>query len=402
MTLRTRASNARDYVRRNSANIALALFSLLIAIAICEYLAQRFTHFPIHSPISNRVTDDRLLFRTSPNVREVDRNGFRNPPDHDVPFPRIAAIGDSQTYGYNVPRDASWPARLEKRIGEKVYNLGVGNYGYINLVASAERALEFGARHLLIATHPINDLEICRTVRLPYWIDRLSAEVPAGPKILERCRASADDPPLTAYEILNRSRKRGWYRRLKDQSALWSMLRYFKNAVLGLRDSFGGIRLAECNSDDKDFVYQAGAMKDLVPYLNFGSNPPVRPIDEMIIRYAFGEIAKMAAARSANVQVLVIPSRPMTIAAYLRMADRDSEAPDWFRKSVGYEGTQIGFVRKVAQELGLPVADATEETAKAYKRVTDAGKTFFPCSDSHPLAEGYDAYAKVAKTLLGG
>ena len=61
--IKTAASKA-DW-RNVAINSALVVCSLLISLAVSEYLVRKLTHFPIHSPISNRVTDERLLFRTS-------------------------------------------------------------------------------------------------------------------------------------------------------------------------------------------------------------------------------------------------------------------------------------------------------------------------------------------------
>lgn len=389
-------------IRRNALNLALVAVSLVVGVAVAEAMVRQFTHFPIHAPISNRIVDDRLLFRVSPSVREVDRNGFRNPPNHDRPFPAIAALGDSFTYGYNVPRAQSWPARLEAALGEKVYNMGVGNYSYLNLAAATELALERGAKKLVIGVHPFNDLEVCPAARLPYWIRKLSSSPPAGPAILDRCHVSKNAPPMTPYQILSKGRERGFFRRLRDRSALLSMLHYYKNNMLGLRDSFGGIRLAECLSHDRDFVYRAGAIQDLVPFWNFGGKRKVKSIDRTIIDYTLTQIASLARAQEATVYLLVIPSRPRTVYAYFRNAGRLAEVPAWLRRNYDYEEAEIQLVSEAARRLGMAIADATQEAALAYARATDEGRSYYPCSDGHPLADGYAAYARVARALLQG
>lgn len=59
--------------------------------------------------------------RVAPNIRYADRQ----------PLYRIATVGDSFTFALDVPFEASWPNRLEQRLGStvQVLNFGVAAYG---------------------------------------------------------------------------------------------------------------------------------------------------------------------------------------------------------------------------------------------------------------------------------
>src|SRR5207248_9216866 len=58
---------------------------------------------------------------------KTDAEGFRN---RGVPDRiDIAALGDSFTDALTVPREASWPARLEQRLGITVQNYGTAGFG---------------------------------------------------------------------------------------------------------------------------------------------------------------------------------------------------------------------------------------------------------------------------------
>lgn len=99
-------------LRQIASNIALSAVAIVVSLLIAEVLTRALTHFPIHSHITNRVFDDRLLYRMDTNVRGIDSSGFRNPERTGQSFPKIAAIGDSFTYGFNVSRENSWPGQV--------------------------------------------------------------------------------------------------------------------------------------------------------------------------------------------------------------------------------------------------------------------------------------------------
>jgi hypothetical protein len=53
----------------------------------------------------------------------------------------VLAVGDSYTAGSEVVDEDTWPAQLEKLLGRRVINAGVGNYGVDQTVLNAERLL---------------------------------------------------------------------------------------------------------------------------------------------------------------------------------------------------------------------------------------------------------------------
>jgi lysophospholipase L1-like esterase len=58
----------------------------------------------------------------------IDGQGLRVQP-HPAPFrPCVLVVGDSMTFGEGVPEDGTYPARLERRLGVRVYNAGVPGY----------------------------------------------------------------------------------------------------------------------------------------------------------------------------------------------------------------------------------------------------------------------------------
>jgi hypothetical protein len=94
------------------------------------------------SPI--QLSDPHRGWRHSSNLRDqelwgarmsTNRHGMRGTKDYAVPKPaglvRVAALGDSFTFGEGVPDDATWPAQLEAAIpGLEVMNLGERAYAH--------------------------------------------------------------------------------------------------------------------------------------------------------------------------------------------------------------------------------------------------------------------------------
>lgn len=116
-------------------NGALLFLSFFFSLLLAETLLRIFTPFPIHSSFSNKKAHDELGWVLSPKIKDSDEKGFRN--KCYIPNPDIVAIGDSHTYGYNVPREESWPEILSRISGKTVYNFGMGGYGisqYVYLV----------------------------------------------------------------------------------------------------------------------------------------------------------------------------------------------------------------------------------------------------------------------------
>ncbi|HEY0555541.1 MAG TPA: GDSL-type esterase/lipase family protein [Thermoanaerobaculia bacterium] len=71
----------------------------------------------------------------------IDGAGLRVQP-HPAPFrPCILIVGDSMTFGEGVPEDGTYPARLERRLGVRVYNAGVPGYSSAQMLGRLRRYL---------------------------------------------------------------------------------------------------------------------------------------------------------------------------------------------------------------------------------------------------------------------
>jgi lysophospholipase L1-like esterase len=174
----------RSAFKSRLANMTLAVVSLLFLLLLLEGLLRAFHYNPFGEILKNESRaifirpskNPQRIFEATPNTSgqgwgtqvTINRFGFRGrnyavdkPPDTY----RIVVIGDSITFGNNLPPDANYPALLEKRFaasGKKVeiLNLALGGYDTLQEVATLEDVgLQFHPDLVLIG-YCINDIGI--------------------------------------------------------------------------------------------------------------------------------------------------------------------------------------------------------------------------------------------------
>ena len=186
-------------------NTILLTVTFVIGLAFCEAALRYYTSFPIHAPNGNRTFDDHLLYRMDTNLAGIDAAGFRNPESYVNDFPKIAAVGDSFTYGYNVSSEASWPRQFGGLIGERVYNFGIGGYSLLQYVELVRLAVGSGAKTIIVGLLPENDMSICEVARLTHWNEILASGGGDGDLLKNVCSLSLRDQRPTCERIDRRS-----------------------------------------------------------------------------------------------------------------------------------------------------------------------------------------------------
>lgn len=139
---------------------ALVLASLIFAELLLHALgAASHDVRSVLTPPAERNTrwieDTRLRLRSNPLWLEHDANGYRNP--HALTHADIVTLGDSNTYGSFVAREAAWPQLLADKTGVSVYNMGVGGYGPAQYFLQIEDALRLSPKLIIIALYFGND-----------------------------------------------------------------------------------------------------------------------------------------------------------------------------------------------------------------------------------------------------
>lgn len=148
----TRSEQAKCFV--------LVLASLVLAELLLHLLgaASHDIRSVLTPPVERNtrwVEDTRLRLRSNPLWLEHDANGYRNA--HAMTHADIVALGDSNTYGSFVAREAAWPQLLADRTGVSVYNMGVGGYGPGQYFLQIEDALRLSPKLIIVALYFGND-----------------------------------------------------------------------------------------------------------------------------------------------------------------------------------------------------------------------------------------------------
>lgn len=109
----------------------------------------------ISDPFVHRL---RPLYEDMETIGPHDILGFRN---RQIPnVADIITIGDSQTYGINVPLEQNWPGQLKTALGCKLpvlYNMSVGGWGAVEYLEIFKKAVLFRPKVIIVAFYTGND-----------------------------------------------------------------------------------------------------------------------------------------------------------------------------------------------------------------------------------------------------
>jgi len=104
------------------------------------------------------ITDEKLGVRGNPAYPDHDIRGFRNLKRPAVGTVDIISMGDSQTYGYGVGSNDSWPVQLGKLTHQEVYNMAIESSGPVQSFLMFNEVLELKPKHILVTIYLGNDL----------------------------------------------------------------------------------------------------------------------------------------------------------------------------------------------------------------------------------------------------
>lgn len=102
------------------------------------------------------IPDEVLGIRVEPYAPGHDAKGFRN--DKVPEQADIIAVGDSQTWGFNVVSSHAWPQTLERLSEKTVYNMALGFYGPVEYWLLTKEALQLSPDTVIIGLYFANDI----------------------------------------------------------------------------------------------------------------------------------------------------------------------------------------------------------------------------------------------------
>jgi len=371
-------------------NILILGLTSIACLSLAELGMRALTAFPIHSPEANRISDPTLGYRLSASFPGVDSKGFRSINWRSGGSAKIAAIGDSHTFGYNVPASQSWPSVLARQGDFDVYNFGVGSFGVYTYYALARRAIDQDYDWILIGFFPANDFapiaSYCEIdFRSQLWTkfhNELNLTSPA---------ASCDQRKGEAMPI------RTW---LKIHSALFSFLDYmlpqrFEDWLLG-RSVFGN---TEINLKCVD-IERLHCVRERVIHTHSRSTDLQIEANRRIFedaRKMLYDLSERVKKSEKKIGAIIIPSKERVLFESARRKESFSgDDKIEIRTQMALENR----LKIILDGVGIDYEDATPYVTEIFDEYRSRGQVFYPDGDGHPLEAGYKAYAMAAKAVI--
>ncbi len=292
----------------------------------------------LQDPVSN-IRAHPLIFEQG-FIGPHDILGFRN---RQVPnVADVIIIGDSQTYGVNVPIDFNWPSTINKILSNKqlsVYNMSVGGWSGIQYSYIAQYALQLRPRAIIVAFYSGNDpLE---SFTLAYGSD-IWKEFRMDPDLDKSDAPQVDFPPPKEEE--------------------WSV------------------------------TFSDGVQTVFVPKLRLASNfeHPAVKTGYNILALVAEKITDLARPLNIAVAFTIIPTKELVYAEKIKK--EQITAPDDYRKLIANEKKNIdwlqGKITSLPNAMYIDVLTPLQQQALYPSRMYPEGQ------DGHPLLDGYHVIGK--------
>jgi hypothetical protein len=369
--------------------VGLVLASTMIALLLGESFA-RIAVNPGDFLPATRIEDPALGYRIQPNSTGHDALGNRNPA---VPAQAgVIVLGDSMTYGFGVPREASWPHQLGVLLGEPVYNMAHGGYGPLQYLHLAQHeAVKLRPRLLVVGLFLGNDMidAYSAAYRFEHWREWRE------PGVLETLGAdfyqSVGREPKKRFASL-----RDW---LASHSVLYSLLRATLFARLTLWEQE---RLANSVTPDRRWVWSDPAMRSIGtifgPLAGLAAMDPQLPIVQeglRITKQALSMMKDAAEARDIRLLVVLIPTKERVYCSSVK--ELGDGVPGAHLRLCGVEDA---LKRELSGHLvqgriaHVDVTAAMEAGARRHVPLYPRG------GDGHPLTSGHAEIARAVHDAL--
>jgi lysophospholipase L1-like esterase len=264
--------------------------------------------------------------------------GFRN---RAVPIVTdVVALGDSQTVGRNATLDWSWPSRLAAHpdvAPATVYSMASGGWGPVQYLYTAEKALAFRPRVLVVAFYTGNDA--FDAVKVAYHLEAWRS-----------LRALPEPPPNPPP---------AWPPRETD---LWKVDVGDARVVLTPR--------ARLIANDRDLAATREGYR--------------------IMAEVGRRIGEVAARGGAKVVFTVIPTKELVYAEAVRRAG--VAEPAEYAKLVADESANVAELARALR--AVPGATYVDLVAPLQKAALDGVPLYLPNQNGHPISPGYELIAQ--------
>jgi lysophospholipase L1-like esterase len=366
--------------------LAVAL-TLGLCVAVMEG-ALRLALNPSDFMQATLVEDPALGLRIAPGTTGHDALGFRNAkaPERS----RVVAIGDSHTYGVSAPRDGSWPQQLSVRLGEPVYNMGLGGFGplqYLHLARTTARSLE--PKVVVVGLYFGND--IVDAYYLAHGRAQWHGWRRSAAPVNDAPAAATDEPPKRFGAL------RDW---LSRHSMIYSVTRATVTGALEKRAAPAAPAVPAVT--DQRWAWQdpaAPATRTVFrPAVRLQAVDAARPaVAEglLITERALTELQAEVSGQGARLLVVTIPTKERAYCAYLKSTS--ATLPPAHARLCDVESSIRARLADVMTRERIEHVDATPALEA---RIAAHAQLYPPDDDGHEVAAGYGVIAGVVADAL--
>ena len=407
---RTTASGAGHPIppkRIRTFKVVLSLAGLLISLALAEGVLRVVEKIQLGDrAIESQLIKDPLLgLKLAPYAQKHDANGFRNdtvPPNVD-----IVALGDSQTWGVNVERQAAWPQQLSKISGRSVYNMGLGGFGPVQYHVLIPAALGLSPKVIVVGFYFGNDIYDAYRMAYQYEAHRaLRSNTAAGDLSVDTVGERANsfwNEEKQFHANFGRSSFSGWSFWLREHLALGRLLNR-TGLWPGSQDIDYEIdkHWAKAYPDHGFVCEEAGRETVLTTAYRLAGLDIDEPRNAEGLRISKELLAQMqneVDAKQTKLLVLLVPTKETVYATAQsgKMREKISSDPT-YQRLVAMEGRIRSEIISTCQAKRIQCLDVLPYLSSAL----DRGERIYPTTtESHPNERGYFVIASAVREYWG-
>lgn len=384
-----------------TSRLMLVCGSFVVSVILLEgiLLVAYRANVPVTYPDTNQLVNDDLLGKkTPPGAAGHDARGWRNPVainDAD-----IVTIGDSQTWGVNVPLEDAYPSVLSELSDDEVYNMAQGSYGAVQYRVLSEEAIELSPELVIVGMYFGNDFvdaynivyknTAYRDLRSPNFNPAAITQTvteeaiqfqPTDLTNLGQATASVDQASLTFDQQVRSGTYIGRF--------LTSIGVFEPVATNSVESQIATNYKLVAQSPDSFAVYEDGEWETfLTPAYRQVVQDLTHPIVREGIRITkleYARIEDMMSDAGIELLVVLIPTKELVYAPYMETIN------DTYRQLIEYETRIRHDMIAFFEANDIQYLDALPSLQESVERDV----RIYPSSfDGHPNANGYEVIAE--------
>ncbi len=348
-----------------------------------EILLRYFTSFPKFPSSSYMVQDYNFGFKMDNNLEGIDKKGFRNTDGKFNNF-KIAAIGDSHTFGNGVTEEEAWPKQLQELIKLPVYNFGNSGNGIYSYHYLVKKALVQNKK-IIVGLYLPNDFAYKDYVCLidfnnSFWkkeVIKLNL-----------------NPPVKCDSLQNLNTKMDFIK-----------IAIMKSAILSSAYELIWKPIKEKKKKNINYVKIHEDFPPLENELLIGFMK-LTDLNNSKILNVFSDFKKMVKdwkdnSEEGSIGIILIPSAQST---YLKALEKLDMTPIQNSNIELYTKNELLLEEKLLDFINsqkIPVMSVKNYLVEEFIQNIESNndEQFFP-DNSHPIGDGHKAYAKAAEQIF--